>query len=413
MRIFLSYASEQRPLAERTCRVLESEGCEVFFDRDDLKAGDAYGERIRAAIMRSHVFVFFVSRYSIAPSYALTELSIVHSIPARRRPRTLPVLTEPLDLETLPLFLKPLTLLEPEGDLSAEVAAKVAEIRRVLRQKRLAQLAAVFVAMVATGVATWKWSETARPIQPPSQAAAPVAAGPMAADPAAADPVDALTESVRSRTPESERVTFRGMLANSGWMVNLSVADFSAREILYRLDGESAFRSLGVHATRNLMTGQPQPVTMFTLTGPSGATHDFEVKYIDGQGQEHGPYRFRFEPKVEYVRETKDVLTRVVPDWISFREFPEGRMLAYFSQLLGSKNAFREIRYSVDSDALDRKVRYTQDWSQKGPPGSGASDENPITIPMTTKYVAVKLFYIDGTESELKRFVLSEVGVDR
>lgn len=398
MRVFLSYASEQRALAERTCRVLESEGSEVFFDRDDLKAGDAYGERIRAAMMRSHVFVFFVSRYSIAPSYALTELSIVQSIPARRRPRTLPVLTEPLDLETLPPSLKPLTLLEPEGDLSAEVAAKVAEIRRALRQKRVTRLAAVFVAMVVAGVGTWKWWETAPATHPTT---------------VAADPVEAFTESVRNKTPEAERVTFSGMLANSGWMVNLAVADFSTREIFYRLDGQGAFRSLGVHSTRNLLTGQAQPVSTFNLTGPSGATHDFEVKYIDGKGQEHGPYRFRFDPRVEYVRETKDVLTRVVPDWISFREFPEGRMLAYFSQLLGSKNAFREIRYSVDSDALDRKVRYTQDWSQKGPPGDDGSDENPITIPMTTRYVAVKLFYIDGTESELKRFVLSAVGVER
>jgi hypothetical protein len=32
---------------------------------------------------------------------------------------------------------------------------------------------------------------------------------------------------------------------------------------------------------------------------------------------------------------------------------------------------------------------------------------------MTTRYVAVKLLYIDGTESELKRFVLSEAGVER
>jgi hypothetical protein len=252
--------------------------------------------------------------------------------------------------------------------------------------------------MVAAGIGTWRWWETAPPTDPTT---------------VAADPVEAFTESVRDKTPEAERVTFSGMLANSGWMVNLAVADFSAREIFYRLDGESAFRSLGVHSTRNLMTGQPQPVTTFNLTGPSGASHDFEVKYIDGKGQEHGPYRFRFDPKVEYVRETKDVLTRVVPDWIAFREFPQGRMLAYFSQLLGSKNAFREIRYSVDSDALDRTVRYTQDWSQRGPPGDDGSDENPITIPMTTRYVAVKLLYIDGTESELKRFVLSEVGVER
>ena len=196
-------------------------------------------------------------------------------------------------------------------------------------------------------------------------------------------------------------------------MVNIQVADFTTREIFYRLDQDAPFQSLGVQSIRSQMTGQPLPVMTFNLPGPSGATHDVEVKYIDGKGQEHGPYAFRFDPKVEYVRETKDIL-RLTPDWISFREFPEGRMLVYFTHLLGSRNAFSEIRYSIDSDALDRKVRYTHDWSQKGPPPDIAgNDENPITVPMTTKYVAVKLFYIDGTESEMKRFVLSEVGVDR
>ena len=57
MRAFVTYASADRALAERVCRVLETEGHDVFFDRDDLHGGDAFGERIRSAIERSHLLV--------------------------------------------------------------------------------------------------------------------------------------------------------------------------------------------------------------------------------------------------------------------------------------------------------------------------------------------------------------------
>ena len=84
MDVFLSYASEERALAERVCRVLETEGHDVFFDREDLGGGDAFGERIRSAVSRADVVVYLISRSSVAPkSYALTELSIVTGLPHR------------------------------------------------------------------------------------------------------------------------------------------------------------------------------------------------------------------------------------------------------------------------------------------------------------------------------------------
>jgi hypothetical protein len=53
-RVFLSYAREQRTLAEFLSQTLENAGIDVFFDRHDLPAGEAFHQRIRAGIRRCH-----------------------------------------------------------------------------------------------------------------------------------------------------------------------------------------------------------------------------------------------------------------------------------------------------------------------------------------------------------------------
>ena len=66
---------------------------------------------------------------------------------------------------------------------------------------------------------------------------------------------------------------------------------------------------------------------------------------------------FHFDPRVEYVRETKDTLERVITDWAEFYEDEPGTLRLNFSPIMSSKNAFRGIGYSLDSDALTRRVR--------------------------------------------------------
>jgi hypothetical protein len=137
---------------------------------------------------------------------------------------------------------------------------------------------------------------------------------------------------------------------------------------------------------------------------------DVAVKYIDTAGREHGPYELRFDPKKAFVAETKQVLG--MTSWISFREYPPGTLLAYFTHLLSYKNAFREIRYSLGDESLSKSLHFTPDWAGAAPRLLD-DDEIYVEIPLSTEFVAVKLFYIDGSESELKRFILAEVGVDR
>ena len=80
MKIFLSYASEQRPIAEPLALALEADGHEVFFDRHDLPVGGSYHDRIRDAIDDADRYVFLISPESVEPgSYALTELSLAQA----------------------------------------------------------------------------------------------------------------------------------------------------------------------------------------------------------------------------------------------------------------------------------------------------------------------------------------------
>ena len=45
--VFLSYASQDAPAAERLCNALRSAGIEVWFDKNELRGGDAWDRQIR------------------------------------------------------------------------------------------------------------------------------------------------------------------------------------------------------------------------------------------------------------------------------------------------------------------------------------------------------------------------------
>ena len=51
MRIFLSYSSVDRALAESLAATLANEGHDVFWDRSDLPGGESFDERIRESIV--------------------------------------------------------------------------------------------------------------------------------------------------------------------------------------------------------------------------------------------------------------------------------------------------------------------------------------------------------------------------
>ena len=150
MRVFLSYASEDRNQAEAIYLSLRGQGHTVFFDRTDLPPGEEYDARIRRGIERSKLLVFLVSPYSLdAGSYTLTELDIAQKTWAHPTGRVLPVVLRQTPLDLIPPYLKSVTLLETEGNVVATVADAV---HRIALERRRAMLRTVAKGVGIAGV---------------------------------------------------------------------------------------------------------------------------------------------------------------------------------------------------------------------------------------------------------------------
>jgi hypothetical protein len=129
MKIFLSYAHEQRPIAEGINVALSVRGHDVFFDRSDLKVGKEYDLAIRKAIEGCDVFIFLISPASVKKGhYAQSELLFAKKRWRNPSKRVLPVMAQPTPLPKIDPYLLGVTVLYPQGNLAAEIAAAVDDL---------------------------------------------------------------------------------------------------------------------------------------------------------------------------------------------------------------------------------------------------------------------------------------------
>jgi hypothetical protein len=129
MQVFLSYASEDRPLAEEIQLALAGAGHDVFFDRESLPAGGDYHARIKASVDAADLFVFLISPDSVASGgYALTEMGYARARWPHPKGHVLPVLGRATPFASIPAYLKSVTVLEPSGNVAAEVEAAVEKL---------------------------------------------------------------------------------------------------------------------------------------------------------------------------------------------------------------------------------------------------------------------------------------------
>jgi hypothetical protein len=63
--VFLSYASEDRPVVDALRQDLEAAGVDVWFDRQALEAGDDYEAKIKRNIENASLFVPILSRHTL------------------------------------------------------------------------------------------------------------------------------------------------------------------------------------------------------------------------------------------------------------------------------------------------------------------------------------------------------------
>lgn len=160
MKLFLSYPSAERTLAERLALALEAEGHEVFIDRSDLPAGEAFHQRLRQAIEAADAMVFLVTPAAVAPgSYTLAELDIARQRWRRPGGHVLPVVVAATPIATLPPYLAAVTLLQPRGELVAETVAAVARLGSGRRGQGAVVAAVALVVALALGIAGWQLAQ--------------------------------------------------------------------------------------------------------------------------------------------------------------------------------------------------------------------------------------------------------------
>jgi sulfatase modifying factor 1 len=174
MKIFLSYASEDRAAAADIRLALQADGHDVFFDRDDLPPGEEFHTRIRRGIERSDLLIFLVSPRALdAGSYTLNELAAAEKTWASPAGRILPVLLERVDPKMLPPLLRSVTFLETDGHVPAAVVDAVHRIRQARRRKRLRNLGIAAPALVAAVAASLYLAYRAPPATRVGQDGAP------------------------------------------------------------------------------------------------------------------------------------------------------------------------------------------------------------------------------------------------
>ena len=100
-------------------------------------------------------------------------------------------------------------------------------------------------------------------------------------------------------------------------------------------------------------------------------------------------------------KQMKQILNMTQNNWVSFRDF-NGKQLIYFTHLESYTCSIKEVRYSINSDDLD-KVWELQPCDTKNPMAV-TKDIIYLTMPLgTAKFIAVQVTFTDGTKSEIVR----------
>ena len=118
--IFLSYASQDASAAQRICDALRAAGLEVWFDRDELRGGDAWDASIRRQIRECALFVPIISDNTQAreEGYFRREWNLA--------------VARTLDMSHTKTFLLPVVI-----DSTGEAAARVPDRFREVQWTRL------------------------------------------------------------------------------------------------------------------------------------------------------------------------------------------------------------------------------------------------------------------------------------
>jgi hypothetical protein len=190
-------------------------------------------------------------------------------------------------------------------------------------------------------------------------------AEPAPSEPAAASPVPAA---------ELQPVSLRILGYGPGWTLYFRLEeDFSARAIRYRFGNDPEWRSTRPDIHIDLITGErfPRGTVRLNPGEVKLGRHRLEVKLTDWSGVESVPYVLWFDPEAaELVKKGKEDLLAADSKWAVFDDEYD---LLRFGALHNSQEALREVRYSFDGCALDKRLAF-RPWSRLGDKRSDIND---------------------------------------
>ncbi len=193
-------------------------------------------------------------------------------------------------------------------------------------------------------------------------------------------------------------VTLSATQSNQGWMLNLGFADYKIKSVEYQLDGEVGFKSTGFANMTNPQTGLPMPSQTIMVATLTPGDHKLEVRYTDMADKLNGPFTLKLNTAEAAVKSGKAMLDMSGPSWLSIQN---GNV--YFTGVLVHRGILQSIRYSFDSESLDKEFPFSPPKPGEGPYEIG--DALPfLKAPAGLKFVALQLTFIDGTKSELKKY---------
>jgi len=194
-------------------------------------------------------------------------------------------------------------------------------------------------------------------------------------------------------------VTLTAQQSSGGWGVVFGLTDFKARELFYKLDGSGDFQTTGHLPTQNPQTGLPMVNLFVPLPNLAPGDHVIEAKYVDKNGQTNGPYTLKFSTGDQQMAQGKMMLNASAGSWLMFRDY-EGKVLLYFTTLMSYRPLIREVRYSLNSDALDKTFKFKPSDKM-----FEVGDEVYLAVPGDSEFATVQVTFKDGTVSAPQKVV--------
>jgi len=187
------------------------------------------------------------------------------------------------------------------------------------------------------------------------------------------------------------------MLANDGWYMYISIPEH-ATKIYYKFNNDTGYHFTGLSDYQYSGTDIPQANSNVFLGHLKNGQYPVSIKYTDMKGTEQGPFNIVFDTEKERLLSVKKNLEMM--HWVSFNTF-DSQLLIYFTSLLSERDVIKQIRYSINNESLSNDFPL-QPWTKGGIPEM--QNDIYIKAPLTTKYVCIKIIFLDNAESTMKRF---------